>query len=432
MLPFFADGGSIGTATLYSEEDIAGRRVAYRTMHPAQVWIGENRFGDVDTVFCRERLEACKWLEMFDERLIPDAVKHAARNEPYKQFPVIHAVYPRKKHDPGKLGKLNKPIESVWMDEGTNKVVRVSGYDSLPFHVWRYWKGSTETYGRSPGMYALYDIMALNRINKDMLGAGRLAVDPAYNVPAELQHKVDIRPHGMNYYGDDPKRIIYPVQTGIQFPIGKDREDQKREAVEKHFHIDFFMMLARSTRQLTATEVLEKQGEKAVLIGSAVGNCTDKTLEPAIDRQFAIEYKAGRLPRIPDVMQEYAGESMGIEYLGPLAQAQKRLFRTQGITHGLSALIPIAQMFPEVLDVIDPNEVAEEVLEAYDFPQRAIRTPEQVKAIRDMRAEQQAALAKKQQMMEATEQVRTLSEVDKNVGGKLSEAVMGQGQETIQ
>lgn len=403
MSPYFEDGGSIGTATIYSEENISSGRIVFTTLHPGQVYVAENQYGEVDTVFRTDKIEAKKLAERFGREKLSDDIKQALQNEPYKKFPFLHAMYPRTKRNPDKEDGSNKPIASVWVDIQEQQVVRQSGYNQNPCNVWRYRKSSHETYGRSPAMYALADILTLNKIGKTLLGAGEISARPAWNVPAEMEGKVRIRPHGMNYYGDDHNRIIRPVQSNINYPISKDREDRRVAIIEKHFHVDFFLMLARAPRQMTATEIVERQGEKAALLGTAIGRLNRECLDPGMDRVFQIEHSAGRLPEIPAILADFGGVDIGVDYLGPLAQAQKRLFRTRGITHGLTALQPLAEIFPQVLDIVDPDEAAREVLDAYGFPQKATKTKEEVEALRKERAALEQQQAEQAQLAQGSE-----------------------------
>jgi len=421
MTPYFEDGGSIGTATLYSEENTTSRTTVFTTFHPGSIFIAENQFGEVDTIFRTERIEAKKLKERFGLSVLGDDVKQALNNgNPYQRFPVIHAFMPRTRRDPNKKDAKNKPFSSIWVDEKNKRVLKESGYDMDPYAVWRYRKSSHETYGRSPAMFALADIMGLNLIGKDLLGAAELAVRPAYNVPSELYGKVKVIPHGFNYYGDDYHRIVTPVQSGINFPIGLDREKQKKEAIERHFHVDFFLLLQRATRQMTAYEVMERSAERSILLGTSVGRLQTDCLNPIMDRMFEIEYTAGRLPAIPEILADYGGAPIGIDYTGPLAQAQKRIFRTQGITQGLVALQPLAEVFPQVLDIIDPDITAREVLESFEFPHRAVRSGDVVESIRQARSEMEAKREQEAKITQGIDSIQKLAQADQSTGGKIS------------
>ena len=420
MSAYFEDGGSIGTATIYSEEDIGSGRVIFQTIHPAQIYIAENIHGMVDTVFRKYRISARNAVENFGDR-VSDRIKNASKNNPYEKFEFIHAVFPRKERVPEKNDARNMPYASYWVEVSSQQVVRESGYRVMPYAVWRYKKGSDETYGRSPAILALTDIMTLNQISKTMLGVANLAADPPYNVPANMKGRVRIVPGGINYY-EDANMVVTPVRLANNYPVGVDREDRVRQIIEEHFKVDFWVMLARSERQMTAVEVMERQGEKAVVLGAAIGRLISECLNPIIDRVFQIELDAGRLPPVPDILLEQGGD-IDVDYMGPLAQAQKRLFKTYGIIHGLEGIRPIASIRQDVLDIIDFDEITREVLESSGFPQKAIRPREQVQAIRQARTEEIQAKEMADQLEQATDAVKKLAEADQVTGGSISELI---------
>ena len=58
--------------------------------------------------------------------------------------------------------------------------------DRFPFIVNHYERGNDEDYGRSPGMYALFDIMGQSLMSKHMMGAAERSVDPPFAVPDDV------------------------------------------------------------------------------------------------------------------------------------------------------------------------------------------------------------------------------------------------------
>ena len=420
MSEFFRDGGSVGTAGLYSEEDIGEQKIVFTTPNPWEVCIAENKYGMVDTVFRNFKLSAKQLVERFGQDQLTDQVKNSYLNKPYTEYPVIHAVYPREARDVNKRDAKNKPFASCHVLIDGEKFLGESGYDRNPCPVWRYQKNSGEIYGASPAWFALAEIMGLNIISKSLLGATELATEPAYNVPSELQGKVRIVPRGMNYYADE-KRIVSPVHTGVNFPVGIDREDKKRAIIEDHFKVGFFLMLNRADKVMTATEIIEKQGEKAAVLGTAISRLNTESLDPTMDRVFDIEYAAGRLPPVPDIILEYGDGRIETDYLGPLAQAQKRLFQSQGVVRSLEGIAPILQVNPETADVVGWDESARDILDSYGMPQKNINTRDAVTAIREARARARAEEQQKQDVERAALTAKDAAEADARSEGALSE-----------
>ncbi len=265
--------------------------------------------------------------------------------------------------------------------------MKEGGFDINPYAIWRYRKNSDEIYGRSPAADAIVEILKLNQIGKNMLEARHMAVQPPMNIPEEQRGSVQIKPKGRNYF-TDTQRVISPVVTGINYPEGTEQEQRSQKIIENHYNVDMFLMLARAEREMTAYEVAERKSEIAVLMGPQIDRLITEGLSKVFDIVSHIEERAGRLPPVPDILLEYGGANIDIDFIGPFAQAQRRLFRIRPVTNAFSELIPIAEVRPEILDRINFDELSEYVLESHNFPQDLIRSDEEVALIREERIRQ--------------------------------------------
>ena len=395
---YFRDAGSIGTATIYTEEDLATGTQVHTCIHPREVFIDENKFGSVDTVFRKFEMTARQAVQRFGKDNLANSIVQNADKEPSKPHLFWHSVFPS--GDTWAPGDGKKKYRSIYFmaeetKEGGSSVVREKGYDIFPYAVWRFRKNSDEVYGYSPAADAIVEVFSLNQISKDMLEASHLSVKSANNVPEEMRGNVRITPGGNNYY-TDPSRIIMPIQANVNFPIGIDREERLQKSIEDKYRVEFFLTLARAEREMTAFEISERQSEKAVLMGPQVDQLYHEGLTPIFNIVSEIEDKGGRLPPPPDVLQEFPDASINVTLTGPLAQAQKRLFKLQPINNGINALAPLGQIFPNITKKVREMEMAEEILEATAFPQHLIRSDEEVAEM--IQAEQEAAA--QQQAME--------------------------------
>ncbi len=413
---FLRDGFSIGTASLDIEEDLASRKLCFTALHPREGYIAEDKFGNVDTFFRKVKLTARQAKQRFGIEKLSDPIKNAVENNPYQPFTFLHALLPRDDYDMRKLAATSKKYASIWCEFNGKKIVSEGGYNVFPRMVWRYFKSGNEVYGRSPAASALPEIKSLNAIAKDLLGAAQMAVFPPLNVPAEMKGRVRWAPSGLNYMGPDFNRKISAVHTGTNFPVGNEWMNKKQEIIEKHFHVDFFLMLQRAEREMTAREIIERMGEKASVLSASIGDLS-VVLDKIIDYVFYIETEAGRVPPVPDILMEYGGSNIDIVYMGPLAQAQKRLFETQGIRLGLELAIPIISAFPESADLINWDEALKELLISNGFPQTALNSLETISAIRLSKQQAQLASQEKVEADLTADTMKKLAQAIKNAGG---------------
>lgn len=428
MPSFLSVGSSVGTATIYREKNRQDKTFHFITLHPMSVYIGTDSFGKVNVVFREFKLRARNMLENFSEEELSVEMLEEIEQNPERKYRVLHTVFSRKQRFVTKNDKTNKKWASFYilLDKSLDKsgILRESGYDSFPYNVWWWYKNAYETYGRSPAYDALTDIMALNQMGKTLLEAAHKSVNPPLNVPGSMKGRLKIKPSGMNYY-DNPEEIVRPIDLGINYPIGVDREEKKQDIIKKHFRVEFFLMLANATRRMTATEIVERQSEKAALMEAPIARLGSDALNPIFDSVYEAEYKAGNLPEIPASLQGYGMENLEIDYTGPLAQAQKRLFKTQGADRSLEKLIPILQINPQVRDNVDWDELARIFMDAENMPQNAIIDKGKVADIRQRRMQ---ALIQQQQMAVAEKQADIANKLGKKVEpGSLLE----QGQENV-
>ena len=433
MLPYFRLGAGPGTASMYMEEDIYTDRIVYSCRHPREIYIAENIHGEVDTVFRNYQMTARNAVEKFGAANVSDQIRNDASEArtSLKEFEFLHAVFPRTDRDIKFPTAENKRFASVYVsvedsEHLKGKVARISGYDDMPYATWRWAKNSNEVYGRSPTWDAYYDIRAANEAEKGLTMAAELSINPPLNVPSGLADDVRWFPRGENYYSEKDL-IVRAAHTGIDYPIAIDHMERKRKIIEAHYMVDFFLMLAQSERQMTAREVIEKQGEKAAIMGPAVSRLNSECLNPIFDRKFNLLWEAGKIPPPPPVLLEQKSAAIKINYIGPLAQAQQRLFRTQGTEQALSVITPLTEFYPEMKDWIDPDETSKDLLEAYGMAQKNIRTQDKVDEVRKARQEAQEAAIRAEQMEQAAGATRQLAEADKATGGQISKA-MGQQQ----
>ena len=428
MWSYIYDGFTLGTAAMYAQEDIAKERIVFEACHPGEIFIAENKYGEVDVLHRKRKLSAKQMVEMFGKDNVTDAVKQAYETNPFTEFEVIHAVFPRVEYDDRKQDAKNKPFASVWLMTAGNHICAEGGYSLFPYHVWRYLKSGKEPYGLSPAMLAMADIKGINLMSKTLLGAAQLAVDPAYNVPSYLLGKTQLKPRGLNYM-ENPTDRITPVNTGEKFPIGVDREQAKQRAIRERFHVDTFLMLSQMDGgQRTAYEVSEMMAEKAAVLGAELGSF-NTALDGLLDSVYGIEtnQSVSRMPKVPDILIEMGQQDRSLRfdpvYMGPLAQAQRERFSKDGIRKFMAEIAPLIDINPEVLDNFDLDEAGRVLADSNRVPAAIVRPKEAVEKIRQGRMQAQQLESQQQDAMSALQGLKTASEADRNMGGKLSQGL---------
>lgn len=383
----FRVGGTIATTVMYVEEVPGEDKIVNMVSQSKDVWIAENEVKVVDTVFRRIQMKAKdiikRWPDAVDEQF-----KVIAKNNPMELHEILHATLPRDLRDVTKIDNKNKPFASYWILTEKNLLLSESGFDRNPYITWRWSTPNDSAYGWGPSHGAMAEILRINKISKTMTDAAELSVFPAMNVPAEQKGKLDLRARGMNPYVD-PSRVIKPIQQVGTYPIGIDRENALKAAVQDHYMVDMFLMLNRyQDSNKTATEVLEMQSEKAAIMGSITARIESELFDPLFDRYFEIGMKNGWLPLPPpEAYEMLEGADLKIDYVGPMAQIQKRFYEMQSIDASLEKIFKFGEVMPEIIDVLDPTETGIRLASGSDLPQELIRDRKVIAEIQQQRAQ---------------------------------------------
>ncbi|MDR2184986.1 MAG: head-tail connector protein, partial [Treponema sp.] len=401
---------TFGHGVLLVDEDLAQNRIRAGSMDVSEVYLDKNEYGDVDTVYRAFTMTVKQAAAFFGEEKLHEKVREDFKDPKRwrNEIEVIHAVYPRSGREEHKPDAKNKAYASVFMDKTHEHLIEESGYDDFPYAVFIWDAKPGSAYGIGPAVKALDDVRLLNVAEEERIRLAQLSARPPMMVPNKMQGQEQIVPEGHNYYYDADK-LIFPINVGANFPITIEITQSIEERIRDWFHVDFFLMLQHQDRQMTATEVLQLQGEKAAVLGNMVANL-NAALRKIVQRSYDILLKQGKLPEPPEALRETQA-ALKVDFAGVLAQAQKQAHQYQGIAAGIQlmgAIAQFAQAVPaaqEAFDAVDFDRLVKTGFEGNGVPQNIIREDEDIAAIRQIRAQAQAQAA---QQAEALEQQKNL------------------------
>ena len=385
---------TFGTAAMFIEEDDEDI-LKFSTRHINEIFIAENDKGRIDTVFRKFSLSARAVIQKFGDVSINIATK--ANKDPYEEVEIMHAVYPRSDFDPKKQDKQNMPFESVYLDAESGDELSVSGFREFPFVVPRYLKASHEIYGRSPAMTALPDVKMLNEMSKTTIKSAQKQVDPPLLVPDDgFMLPVRTVPGGLNFYRAGTRDRIEPLNIGANTPLGLNMEEQRRNSIRNAFYVNQLMM--QSGPQMTATEVIQRNEEKMRLLGPVLGRLQSELLKPLIDRAFALILRKNLFRPAPEFL---AGQDIEIEYVSPLAKAQKST-ELSSIMRAIEILGSLSNVAP-VFDHINMDKLVRHLADIVGVPQKILKPQSEINAERQQAAQQQEQMQQMQQVQQLAE-----------------------------
>lgn len=391
-------GATIGTASMFIEEAVEDNKIVCNVSHPREAYVSVDRQGVVDTLYRLFTMTAYQASEFFGEDKLDPQIKNCLESTPDTEFEFIHAIEPRKMRDPRKADSKNFPYASYYVQKGKNEVIKEGGYKTFPAPTWRWEVRGNEAYGYSPTDDAMPDILMVNQMVKTMLIAQQKAVDPFLLLPKEMMN-YSFAPGKRGHY-TDPGRMPIPAVTGQVSPIMLEVLRDTRERIKKLYKVDHFLMLMQAgDQQMTAREVMERKSEKVTVTGSTIGKFATEALGKMLERIIQIEFDAGRLPAPPQG-KDVSGATLKIDYLGPLAQAQKEMYAAQGVMQTITNAAAVLQLWPETLKKFKPEIMLEQILESSGMPEKAIRSDEEYQQILAAEAKQKQDMINTQMQIE--------------------------------
>lgn len=398
-----SDAATIGHGILIEEEDFYEDKLKFNALRPNEIWLDINEYGDVDTVF-RKYLITLKnavaffGLENLHEDLREQYKVPAKHNS---KIEILCAVYPRTKRDEKNPDSKNKPYAVYFVDLNHNHIIKESGYDENPFIIFEWDQIPGLSYSNSPAINALPDIRYLDIANRTSMEICQTSAAPPMRAHSSLRN-ISVVPRGVVYV-DSPDQILEPIRTGENYPITLQIVEAIEQRVKNWFNVDFFLSLQQKQGKMTATEVMELQGEKSAVLSNLVVQL-NSMLSKIIQRSFNLLWKKGKIPPPPETLINQYGANMEVDFIGPLAQQLKKYHTMGGIASAIQLARPIMEMFPNSADYLNPDELMKRAMEGQAMPQAVIREDDDVQKIREERA-----MAKQQAQMQAQQQAMSQS-----------------------
>ncbi|MFQ5505353.1 MAG: portal protein [Planctomycetota bacterium] len=397
-----------GTGALFVE-DVVGGGVRFSTRPLQELFCAEDPSGRIDTVIRRFKLSARQAVELFGTNAVrANAALQQGRAEDTNEY--LHFILRNDDFVPDSFGSTGKPWASFHLSLEDHDILAEGGFHEMPIAIPRWESDPGEVYGRGPGWNALSNQKMLNEMKRVSLKAGQKAVDPPVMVDSEgvLPGDLRLQPGGVipiNAVMSMMNPPIQPLPFGGDFNINAVMIEDTRKAIQDAFHHQLIEVI-RDPR-MTATQVLELSAQMQRHLAPILGRMQTQLLEPTLERVFAIESRAGRLPPAPP---ELSDVPIRIDYVSPVARAQRSadaraVIDFQGIVANLS------QVDPGVLDVVDFDAGTRELAQSFGVPPSMIRDPEDVEARRQAARELAAEEAANAQTAQAATVAKDLSNV---------------------
>ena len=336
---------------------------------------------------------------------------------------ICHLIQPNPNYKPGSMMSTQMEyISTYWDAQHKETVLESKGYNEKPMVCPRWYvANASQVYGDSPGTEALGIVKGYQSMKRDMLMGIKKEVDPPVTVDGSFNGRVNTLPGGItegnpSNPGGAVVQEAYRVQLNIQNLSAAMQVD--KDEINQVLYADLFrMMIDSDRRNITATEVAEVHEEKLMNLGPVLERTLHELHEPMNARLFNIMERGGLIPEPPVEVQ---GQPLRVQYISILAQAQQ-MVAVSAINQSIATIGSWAGLFPDVVDNIDIDDAAQEVMSSNGVPAKVIRSKEEVAATRKAKADAMAQAKQQQDMASLVQGAKTASEIDLSTNNAMTQ-----------
>ena len=347
-----------GTATLLFEEAQPGGYSAFKfkAIPLSEIALDEGaRTGRLDTVYRQVTMTLYEIQNRFaDVELLPKIYERGLKNSK-EEFAVLETVIPN-----------NLVYDyAAFLIEDSEPVLLASGqYAQSPFISFRWMKSPGEIYGRSPVMKTLPDIKTANKVVELILKNASIAASGIWQ--ADDDGVINLANIELTPGTIIPKAVgskgMTPLEMPSNFDVSQIVLEDLRSRIRHALMVDRLGMIGQ--RQMTATEVLERSSEMALLLGATYGRLQSELLTPLLQRAYNILRRRGEVPDI-----DIDGRLVTLDYRSPLALGQSQ----SNIQNTLYWINSTLAMGPEASQAVDLAAASRHLGKALGVPSDIIR-----------------------------------------------------------
>lgn len=427
MAVLYLDLVIFGSAAMLIYED---DETVIRCYNPAlgEFYLGMSHRLSVDT-FGREFKHSVKQLaKKFGEENLSETLRTKYKTggqQCLHLYDVTHLIEPN--YSGSSVPSKFQYIETYWETGAIaqGQVLAQRGFNELPGIFPRWELTANDSYGTSPAMDALPDVIQLQHETKRKAQGLDKMINPPIVADIQLEHRpTALMPNGITFVAGTNNvgaKPLYQIQAPLQEMTEDLREIQLR--IRETFHNNLFNMISQLDTVRSAAEIDARREEKLVMLGSVLDRFESEGLGPAIHRIYSVMDRQGMLPEPPEEIQ---GEDIEIQYVSILSTAQSAVAaapveRWLGLIGNLMAIVP------EVGQVPDWSELIRNYGTAIGVHARDMRTREDVAEANEAEQERLAAQQAGIEGKELVDAGKTLSETDVGGGANALQQLLAQG-----
>ena len=394
---FLTDICSFGTAIMFEEEvdEMEWKGIDFSALPVRDCYHEPDAKDGLLRVYRRLQYTSLQLMDRFE---MPQEWldKYADDKDVEVKWTVWFAVYPRedirkdyekKKIKPKQLAPKVRPWGYKYILEEGLLDLEEGGYYKMPAFRTMWKKTSGSRNGHSPAFICLSDVLQLNEVVKQSSEARAKAIDPAMiTTERGVIGDVDLEPGGLTTVTDMDQLQV--LESKARFDVQNEEVYRLQTSIRSVFFIDKLEL--KESPAMTATEVNVRYERMMRQFASTLGRLQSDFLDKLLQLTISIIMRHNIMREPPDGVGEF-----DIVYTGPIPRAQQAEI-ANSIAQYLADLASLAEIYPEMLDRVDPDKAALELQKVRGAPSKIMRTDKEVQVIRTARADEQRKIREAQ------------------------------------
>jgi hypothetical protein len=347
---------------------------------------------------------------------IPESVLEKDKTGDQTELPVLFAIYPRLDKLPmGLTEKVRAPLERPFgfkyiLRQGNETLGEEGGMYEMAAYVGRYQRSSRSMLGFSPSHLALPTVKLLNGLQESEVLAAEKVVDPATLVTQRgLLSDLDLGKGGLTTVRS--LEDIGPYESAARFDVSDSLIERMQYMIRKHYREDDISL--KDSPAMTASEATLRVEQMNRLFGPQVAGLQVGVFGPLLQTTFNMMWRGNRLMALPQSVID-ASPGLKITYHGPMMRSLRTddVAAIERLASGVAALQKMG--IQEAGDVFDGEQAVRAMADRLSTPGELMRSPEEVKQMRQQRMAMQQAAAQ-------AEIAKTAAEADRAAAGAKAE-----------
>jgi len=378
MQPAILDRIVGGTGAIMMKPDKDNERLRFKCIPLGELAIDEDDGGSIVTIARKFKLSIKQMIAAYGNK-VPRDMRERSADKQGKPDQDIVAIN-------------DQTASGLWyyavIHKSTNTKLEERTSSSPVFFVSRWSKVPGSVYGRGPGLRALSDVRALNKIKELQLKNAAKAVAGIYTVvddgvvnPYTLTFEPGtFMPVGSN---DRQNPTISELPATGNFDVSLFTIDDLRNSILGTFMADNYGPLDRTP--MTATEVQARTRIIAQDMGATISRMQQEMLFPIIRAVYNFMAELELAP--PDL--DLDDEGLQLEFVSQLAQAQQAVDE-QNLLEFTQTAVSFGQVDPKAGLIIDVHKALGRLAEIKHISPQVLRTQQQIQELQQEAAQVQA------------------------------------------